>query len=75
MSDIDEEEILEYLAQNKKFLEGVMITGGEPTILFEAQGAIVTEREDKIAHPLKQGEGGPPNDLLNFIYEIIKNLI
>jgi pyruvate formate lyase activating enzyme len=29
---VKEEDILEYLSKNKKFLDGVVITGGEPTI-------------------------------------------
>ncbi|MGC9048968.1 MAG: anaerobic ribonucleoside-triphosphate reductase activating protein [Patescibacteria group bacterium] len=32
LPDIDEKEILEYLEKNKKFLDGAMITGGEPLV-------------------------------------------
>ncbi|MFA6145722.1 MAG: anaerobic ribonucleoside-triphosphate reductase activating protein [Patescibacteria group bacterium] len=33
LPDIDEKEILRYLKENKKMIEGVVITGGEPLVL------------------------------------------
>lgn len=56
LPNIDEKEILEYLIENKDFIEGVMITGGEPTILFETQEAKTTEKQ-KIACPSKSSKG------------------
>jgi pyruvate formate lyase activating enzyme len=73
LPDIDEKEVLEYLSKNKKMFDGVMITGGEPTILFEAQGAKATEREDKIARPPNPtvgGEGGQLHDLISFVKRV-----
>jgi len=80
LPDIDEKEILEYLERNKNLLEGVMITGGEPTILFEARGVPrfcrTTEREDKIVRPPKlrqsRSEGGLQIGLKDFIKKVKK---
>ncbi len=74
MPPIDEKEVLNYLQENKKFFDGVMISGGEPTILFEAQGVKATERKDKIARParaeLRRGGGGRDDELVKFIKKI-----
>jgi len=75
---ISQDEVLNYLQEYRNWIDGLMITGGEATILFEAQGVPksfgTTEREDKIARSPKSAEladeGGRSDNLLNFIKKV-----
>jgi pyruvate formate lyase activating enzyme len=60
LPDIDEKEVLAYLSKNKKMLDGVMITGGEP---LQSQKANSKNQNKKIK--IK-------HNLINFIKEVKK---
>ncbi|MDD3102222.1 MAG: anaerobic ribonucleoside-triphosphate reductase activating protein [Patescibacteria group bacterium] len=41
LPDIDEKEVLQYLEENKKMIEGVVITGGEPLTSFNLKSPLI----------------------------------
>lgn len=58
LPDVDEKKILEYLVKNKKMLDGVMITGGEPL------------KNKKLNIKNKNDKSKNKNDIITFIKKI-----
>ncbi len=62
MPDISEEETLKFLESRKKWVEGVVLTGGEPTIHKDLPYFI--EKIKKLGYPVKLDTNGTNNVML-----------
>jgi pyruvate formate lyase activating enzyme len=66
-----EEEIIDFLSQNKQFLEGVCITGGEPTLNIDLPNFI--KKIKSLGYPVKLDTNGTNPAMLNSLLK--ENLI
>lgn len=64
---IAENEILEFLSQRRNFLEGVVITGGEPTLQEDLPEFITQIKEQ--GYPVKLDTNGTQPDMLRKLLE------
>jgi pyruvate formate lyase activating enzyme len=60
---IDEVEVLNFLIERKGFLDGIVITGGEPTIHPDLPG--FCEKIKKLGFPVKLDTNGTNHEMLN----------
>lgn len=79
--EFSEEEIFEYLVLRKKILDGVVITGGEPTVQKDLKGFIKKIKDLGLLVKLDTNGGNPKvlqelidEDLVDYVAMDIKNI-